>query len=99
MCFVLISAKPSLIPLSCKHCLTCRVMFINARRVGTSNQSSLRKLFIAILLMYDRAASNMLLFSCIVVICMYIISEEFGRVRFGDKHINCCAGYHMNRKQ
>src|ERR1051326_5754156 len=45
MCMALTRQMPSLILLSRKAVSTCGVMFRNARRVGTSNDSSLRKLF------------------------------------------------------
>src|SRR6266702_3164339 len=45
MCMALTSTKPSLMPLSLRQVCTSGVMLRNARRPGTSNQSSLRKDF------------------------------------------------------
>ena len=45
MCFAFTRISPSRTPHSSKNSLTCRVILTKARRVGTWNQSSLRKLF------------------------------------------------------
>jgi len=42
ICFVFTSTRPSVTPLSFRHCSTWGVMLMKARRPGTWNQSSLR---------------------------------------------------------
>src|SRR5688572_13862387 len=45
MCMALTRQRPSRIPLSRRHAVTCGVMLNNCRRCVASNQSSLRKDF------------------------------------------------------